>query len=315
MLLTKRQVGNTGIWVTPIGLGGAWLGRTAGGFEDGLAIATVHHSLKQGINLIDTSPLYGESERRIGIALKDWFARGGKRDEIVLSSKTGTRTRPYEYTASATRRSVEESLRLLNVEYLDICHIHDPSDLTPVLAPNGALNELKKLKGEGLIRAIGLGVRDHSFHRRMKDTGDLEVSLTYRDYNLLYQSALEGVILPASQKGLGVFNATVVIGGLLADPRTHQVSTTSPLAVTYTPLAGEVERAKELGEFARSHGISLLALNLQFCLRQPHITSTLLGVATPEELDTDMRALDEEINPDCWAGLSSRFGISCSQGL
>ena len=130
----KRPLGRTGIRVTPFGLGGAWLGRTPAGFDDDLAAAAVHRALEAGINLIDTSPLYGESERRVGLALEAWYRRGGRREDFILSTKTGTRTRPHDYSGPATRRSVEESLRLLKTDYFDIVHVHDPSDLAPVLA-------------------------------------------------------------------------------------------------------------------------------------------------------------------------------------
>src|SRR5476649_492691 len=84
-ILAKRRLGRTDLWVTPIGLGGAWLGkdRKPGEREafpkgnDDQAVATVLAALDGGINLIDTSPLYGDSERLVGVALAEWYRRGG----------------------------------------------------------------------------------------------------------------------------------------------------------------------------------------------------------------------------------------------
>ena len=313
-VLEKRPLGSTGLRVTHVGLGGAWLGRTpGGGFNDDIAIAAVHHALQQGINLIDTSPLYGESERRIGLALKAWFARGGRREDFVLTTKTGTRTRPKDYSGAGTRRSVEESLRLLNVDHIDVVLIHDPDELGPALAPGGALDELEKMKSEGLLRAIGLGVRQHDLHRRCIDTGRFQLSLTYRDFNLVHQTALEGVVAPAASRGMAVFNATVVIGGLLGgqDPLKVARRADSPgeSKGVYTHSDFEIDRAHELWQFACQHGINLLALNLQYCLREKRVTSSLLGVASAAELDDDLAALRAPISEKVWEQLRSRFRL------
>src|SRR4051812_26346361 len=104
--MTKRTLGRSGLRVTPIGLGGAWLGMTVYGFDDAIAEKAVHRALNSGINLIDTSPLYGGSERRIGLALQSWYGASSKRSDFILSTKTGTRSRPYDYSGDATLRSV-----------------------------------------------------------------------------------------------------------------------------------------------------------------------------------------------------------------
>ncbi|MCY3021421.1 MAG: aldo/keto reductase [Planctomycetota bacterium] len=305
----SRRLGRTGMRVTPLGLGGAWLGKTASGFSDETAIAAVLRALALGINVVDTAPLYGESERRVGLALREWRARGGKRADLVLSTKTGTRTRSHDYSAAGTRRSVEESLRLLQTDYVDIVFVHDPTNLTPVLAPGGALEELRRLKAEGLVRAIGLGVREHEFHRRCIETGQFEVSLTYRDYNLISQDAVAGILEPAAARDVGVFNGMAVLGGLLgsADP---QAAPPAPIqARPYLRVDEEVRRARALWELGRAHGISLLALNLQFCLRERRIASTLVGVQTAAEIEQDVEAVSRPIPEEVWRELHSRFGL------
>jgi aryl-alcohol dehydrogenase-like predicted oxidoreductase len=309
LALAKRQLGRTEMWVTPVGLGGAWLGKCADGFSDEQAIATVLRALDAGINLIDTSPLYGESERRVGLALEAWAKRGGKRSDVVLTTKTGTRTRPHDYSGASTRRSVEESLRLLKTDYLDVVLVHDPDDIAPALEKGGAFDELAKMKTEKLIRAIGLGVRDHEFHRRCIEAGVVDMCLTYRDFNLVNQSGLRGVIEPAASRGVGVVNATVVMAGLLggndpllAAPRPEQLG-------AYYAQKAEVNLACKLWEFAKAHGVSLLALNLQWILRESRVASTLLGVANAEELNADISALQAPITEAVWADLRDQFGL------
>lgn len=296
--LSKRRLGRTGFRVTPLGLGGAHLGRTPDGLDDAVAVATVLRALELGINLIDTAPLYGDSQRRIGMALQEWYRQGGQREDLIISTKTGRDAGGRgDYSAQATRRSVEESLRLLRTDYIDILLVHDPDDLTPVLAPGGTLDVLKDFKRRGLIRAIGLGVRSHEFHRRCIETGEFDVLLTFCDYNLLNQSAATGVLEPAAAKDVGVLNGAAVLLGLLSgrDPRTVK---------RHLQLG-----AYELWQWTQEHGYDLLALNLQFCLRERRIHSTLVGAATPEEIQTDVRAIYAEIQPGAWEELHARFGI------
>ena len=128
-------------------------------FFGGVALA-VHRAIELGINYLDTSPLYGESERRVGLALN-----GGWRRKVYLATKTGTHPEwRGDYSASGTRRSVENSLRLLKADYLDVCLVHDPTSMAPIVAKGRALDELQKMREEGLIHFIGLGVRQHDFH-------------------------------------------------------------------------------------------------------------------------------------------------------
>lgn len=301
--LAKRRLGRTELQVTPLGLGGAHLGRTPEGFDDALAVRTVHAALDAGINLIDTAPMYGESQRRIGLALREWFGGGGRREDLVLSTKTGRDPQGgRHYSAEETRRSVERSLELLGVAYLDIVLVHDPDDPAPVFDAHGTLPALEQMREEGLLRFIGVGVRSHDFHRLCIESGRSDVCLTFCDYNLLDQSAAEGVLAPAAERDVGVLNGAAVMLGLLGggDPRL----VTSSLATEE-----RVRRATELWQWAAGRGISLAALNLQFCLRERRITSTLVGVANPDELHTDLRALQEPVGDEAWAELADRFGV------
>jgi len=302
--LTRNRLGRTGFYVTALGLGGAHLGRTPGGYSDELAVATVHRALELGVNLIDTSPMYGESQRRIGMALDEWYSSGGRRQDIIISTKTGRASDgAKDYSADGTRRSVEQSLGLLRTDYLDIMLVHDPDDLSPVLGPGGALEALQELKAQGVVRAIGLGVRSHELHRRCIETGDFEVSLTHCDYNLVEQSAAVGVLTPAAAHDVGVLNGAAVLLGLLSgrDPR--------EIAPQLRSFATEERmlRACALWDWAQARGVSLLALNLQFCMRESRIASTLAGASSPEEIETDVAAVSEGIPEDVWQELHDRI--------
>jgi aryl-alcohol dehydrogenase-like predicted oxidoreductase len=179
--------------------------------------------------------------------------------------------------------------------------VHDPGDLTPVVTPGGALEALRELKEEGVVRAIGLGVRSHEFHRRLIETGDCEVSLTYGDYNLLDQSAAEGVLKTAASHDAGVFNGMAIGYGLLGGRDPLQVAERHS-------QADRVQRAHKLWEWTQSLDVSLLALALQFCLRETRISSTLVGAANPAEVEIDTAAVLEEIPEPVWQELPERLG-------
>src|SRR5579862_3958092 len=159
--MPRRTLGRTGIDVPAIGLGGVGIGGAYGELSEADAIETVEYALENGVDYIDTSPLYHDSERRLGKALA-----GVPRSAYHISTKTGTHhERRGDYSWDGTMWSVENSLRLLGIEYVDALLVHDPDDMAPVFAPRGALEALESLKEQGVIGGIGLGVRSLEFHR------------------------------------------------------------------------------------------------------------------------------------------------------
>lgn len=325
----KRPLGRTGMQITPLGIGGAYLGRQGKGHDEQAAVETVLCGLELGINLIDTSGGYigGESERFIGLALEEWFRRGNKREDLILSTKTGTRRQAnQDYSYDGTMRSVETSLSLLKTDYIDILHVHDPNDLGPVLAPGGALNALQALKAQGVIRAIGLGCRPHEFHQRCIATGEFDVSLTFYDFNLADQTAETGVLQPAAARGVGVLNGTPTMNGLLTDrdPLAFLAQQQEQWARTERDLSPKdrerlwqhheqqidrARRARLFWDFCQARGLSLLALNLQYCLREPRISSTLIGFSRPARVKEDVTACFAPIPPETWDELHEEFGL------
>jgi D-threo-aldose 1-dehydrogenase len=306
LINTRRALGRTGISVTPLALGGAWLGfdSTSGQRNEDVGIQTVLHALSLGIRVIDTSPGYGVSEVFIGKALREWFKQGGSRSDLVISSKTGTRVRPHDYSRAHTWHSVEQSLQSLGVSYIDVMHVHDPHRIEPIFAEDGALSVLQEMKAQGMISAIGLGVRNQQFHEYCMKSGDFDVSLTYGDHNLLNQTA-DGLLNLASDRGVGIFNAMVVEYGLLGG--------TDPLQVAARWNGHEnkakVARAREIWEWCQQRGINVLSLAIQYSARDIRIASTLIGAASPAEIEADVDALNTHIPDDVWSELHEHFGI------
>jgi aryl-alcohol dehydrogenase-like predicted oxidoreductase len=281
--------------VTEVSLGGIGLGGQRTTNADDVAISTVKEAWDQGINYLDTSPLYAESERRLGLALD---AMGGRPRALYLSTKTGTHpSRRGDYSAEGTRWSVENSLRLLGVDSVDLVLVHDPESMAPVLAPNGALDTLEALRGEGKLRWIGLGVREHDKLRTAIRSGRFDAILTYADYNLVRQTAAP-LIDEAHAAGVGVILAQVFLAGLLAGG--------NPAESLYASRP-DAARAMDWWMWSRERGLDLRAIALQYGTRNPKVGTILVGADTPDQVDQILRASQEPIPPEVWEEVEARI--------
>jgi aryl-alcohol dehydrogenase-like predicted oxidoreductase len=299
--LAKRQLGRTGLEVTALGFGGVGVGGLYGPVDEEESIATVREAIHRGINFVDTSPLYMESERRIGEALA-----GGLRERIVLSTKTGTHPeRRGDFSWDGTLWSVENSLRRLRTDRLDLVLVHDPDAMEPVLAPRGALEALESLKAQGVIGAIGLGQRRHDFHRQAVLSGRFDAILTYNDYHPLRTTAGVALLPLAAEHGVGVLNGSPLAHGLLVgrDPDTLGD------AVRTRVSARDMDAARRLYRWCRERGVSMVALALQFSLRQSLLHVTLTGAKTRAELAENLEAASTPLPEPIWGELAA-LGIT-----
>jgi aryl-alcohol dehydrogenase-like predicted oxidoreductase len=281
--------------VSELSLGGVGLGGKRTADDDQTAAKTVQRAWDQGINYFDTSPLYAESERRIGLALKQM---GGRPYGMYLSTKTGTHpARRGDYSAEATRWSVDNSLKLLGVSSVDLLLVHDPESMDPVMAPGGALETLEHLRGEGKLRWIGLGVREHDKLLTAVRSGRFDAILTYADYNLIRQTATP-LIDEAHARGVGVILAQVFLAGLLAGG--------DPAASLYADRP-DARLASDWWMWARERDVNLRAVALQYGLRNPKVDCVLVGADTPEQADEIVAAAQEPLPPPMWEEVEERI--------
>lgn len=291
--LPLRRLGRTELEVTCLGMGGAGLGR--GDVTDDEAIEAVHRAIDLGINYLDTAPLYGESERRVGLALAD-----GWREKIYLATKTGTHPEwRGDFSAAGTRRSVENSLKLLGTDYLDVCLVHDPDSMDPVVAKDGALDELQRMREEGLIKFIGLGVRQHEFHKTAIETGVVDVILTYLDYTLLSQTANDWLLPLAAENDIGIINGSPIAMGLLSGLEPDASVERMHLGTS------DAEKAHQLWQWANNNNQNVLNLAIQFCFRQPRIAMSLTGSKNATEVEQNFAAATTPVPEDVWKQLQA----------
>ena len=302
--LPLRRLGRTGKMVTPIGLGGAGLNDLYGKKnDDGRAIACVHRALELGINYIDTSPLYGESERRIGLALGE----NGRRNDVFLATKTGTGTQPHDYSRDGTLKSVERSLQLLGTDHVDLMQVHDPvnDEIEAVFASGGALETLVELKEQKVIGAIGIGVRPHSFLLRAIHDGRFDTILTYADFNPARQTARETLFGPAKENDVAVILGSPLLFGYLSDRPWEELLKEHGDDGWGT----EAQAAKRVRDFADRHGVSSLALALHYSLREERIATILIGAASPDEIEQNVQAAATPLPESIWSALADELAV------
>ena len=163
-MMQKRELGQTGILVSPLGLGTVKFGRDQQvkypwSFDipdDKAVIELLRLSQDLGINLLDTAPAYGNSEERLGQLLAN-------RQDWVIVSKVGEAFEQgqshFDFSAATTQKTIENTLRKLKTDYLDVVLVHSDGDDKKIIEQEDVLETLQKLKQQGLIRAIGLSTK------------------------------------------------------------------------------------------------------------------------------------------------------------
>lgn len=260
-------LGRTGLRVSRLGLGGAPLGGDYGAVTDREVAEVVDAAIDEGINVIDTAPLYGsgDSERRIGRALT------GKRNEVVLATKAVMRGEPYSY--ENTLRSVESSLRRLNTDWVDIIQVHEPGATTYEQIMNETVPAFLKLREQGKVRWLGINERNLDQLVRFMKTDVFDVLQFYTRYMLIDCTAKDEVLPLARRMNIGVINGSVLGMGVLAGV-THMLE-------GYPALLEEANRRMAELAFLRRPGSSgLIEPAMRFSLTCPDIAVTLTGVAS-----------------------------------
>jgi D-threo-aldose 1-dehydrogenase len=297
--LDLRQFGQTGLLVSPICIGCAPLGDMPGVFaysvSEPQAVEFARAAFRGPINFFDTAASYGdgESERRLGIVLREL---GGVPAGYVLATKADRDLKTGEFSGDQMRRSVERSLRLLGVDRLEICYLHDPEyrPFEEITAPGGALDALLRLKAEGTIRHLGVAGGPIDLMMRYVETDAFEAVITHNRFNLLNRNA-EPLIDLAAGRGLAVVNAAPYGGGILAKgPEAF------PRFMYRAASSETLDRAGQIAAACERNGIPLAAAALQFSIRDPRITSTIAGMSKVERLQQAVDYATLPIPEDLW---------------
>jgi aryl-alcohol dehydrogenase-like predicted oxidoreductase len=273
-----KSLGYTGLKVSVIGFGGSPLGNEFGAVDPGQGAWAVDAAIEHGINFFDVAPYYGRTvaEERLGAALK------GKRNKVILATKIGRYdVDAFDFSAKRVRSSIEESLRRLRTDYVDILTAHDIEfgDREQILQET--IPTMRALAQEGKIRSVGISGLQLKVLADVAERGHVDTVLSYCRYNLMLRD-LDKWLAPVLQsRQIGLINASPL----------HMRLLTTSGAPAWHPASPAVKQAG--AEVVRLCGEKIATLALSFCLAHPYASTTLVGISNTTEVTSNLRALEE----------------------
>ena len=315
----KRQIGRTSVEVTVLGLGCATLGGSRIPVTRQEAEAIVAAAWAAGVSYIDTAPYYGvgQAEHCVGDAMR-WVPR----DAWVLSTKVGRLLRPhpstpadtdrryplpfepvYDYSYDGVMRSFEDSLQRLGLARIDLLYVHDigamqhGAEAHPRLMRilrDGGYRALEKLRADGAVRAIGIGVNEREVLLEAMEWGDWDAFLLAGRYTLLEQAPLDDLMPKCEQAGTSIVVGGPLNSGILAGRETWNYRAAPPDIVA---------RVKAIDAVCDSHQVPLAAAALQFPLAHPAVAAVIPGPRNVDEFHANVKLLRHPIPEELWADL------------
>ncbi len=321
----QRQLGNTPVKTSALGLGGAPIGGFRHELSEEQGADTVRAAAEAGLTYFDTSPYYGygRSELLYGFAL-----RSRPRDSFTLSTKVGrwmTALRDgetvadwrsgglpfkatFDYSRDGALRSLEQSTLRLGLARIDVALIHDvdvwthgsqaEADRRFKETMAGCYPALAELRRAGVIRAIGVGLNETAMSLRFAREADIDCVMLAGRYTLLEQGAL-GELLPLCEaKKMSVLLAAPLNSGILA------IGAKEGATYDYKPAPPPVlDKVRRIEAVCRRHGVELSAAALQFPLAHPRIASIVAGAIKPSEVSQNIARMSAPIPGDLWREL------------
>lgn len=262
---------------------------------------TLRSILSQPQSFVDTSRNYGDgrSEERIGEVIRELGKLPGG---CVLATKVDRDMQTNVLDAQRARRSVEESLEALGVDRLQILHLHDPehcSDQSQITGKGGALAEVFRMKEEGLIDAVGLAMGDLPLMMSILPDWDFDALINHNRYTLLNRAA-DQMYTDAHARGIAIFNAAPYASGILAK------GSTKTQRITYQDASdAQLEPVRAIEEICERHNVPTGVAALQFSMRDPRITSTIVGISKPSRVQQTLEWADMNTPEDLWTDLGA----------
>ena len=305
--MEQRMLGRTGVSVSKLCLGammfGAW-----GNPDHDESLRIIHSALDAGINFVDTADVYsaGESEEIVGKALR------GRRDDVVLATKVHFPMGDEPNRSGNSRRwiigEVENSLRRLQTEWIDLYQIHRPQPDTDIDETLGALSDLVH---QGKIRYFGHSTFPSSEIVEAQWTAERRGRERFRceqpPYSMLAR-AIEHDVLPTCQRyGMGVIPYSPLAGGWLSGRWRKETGPQSSTRAERLPQRYDLslpanqrklDAVEDLAQLAEHTGITLIQMAIAFVMRHPAVTAPIIGPRTMEHLESQLSASDVELSDD-----------------
>lgn len=292
-----RTLGRTGIQVSPLALGAMMLGTdgSIGNGDEQDSVRIVHRALDAGINLIDTADRYsqGGSEVLVGKAIK------GRRDQVVLATKfngpMGTDPNRRGNSRRWITTAVEESLRRLRTDHIDLYQAHRPDDTVDLEETLSALTDLIR---SGKVRAIGSSDFPASMQVEAQWTSERRGLERFRSEQPTYSILNRGIereVLPVAQRyGMGTLVWSPLAGGMLTGRfRRGQESDLARVGMfRHNRDERRIEAVEQVAALSADTGIPMTHLALAFAIAHPGVTSALIGPRSMDQLEDLLAAAD-----------------------
>lgn len=306
-----RKMGNSGIDISVIGQGTWEMGNDFfGEVDEKIAIDAIRASVDAGVNMVDTAAAYGldgASERVVAKAIK------GLRDKVVLATKLGVLRIDGEYVrclnTNIMRRELEDSLRRLETDYIDLYFIHWPDFNNSI---DDALELMVKFKEEGKIRAIGVSNFDAALVQKAIDIAD--ISVVQPPMSMLNRVSVENGIIPVcKENGVGVITYGSLGGGILTGKMQKPVTGGKELRSGFysfyeEPMWSKCQKLLDvLRGIAGDKGTTVAQVSINWVLSQPGVTCSLMGATTPEMAYENASAADWELTADELAYIDKKY--------
>ena len=307
--MEHRPLGRTGVSVSKLCLGAMMFGDW-GTKDHDESIRIIHRALDAGINFIDTADVYsaGESEEIVGKALA-----GGRRDDVVLATKFhGAMGEDPNQQGNSRRwiiREVEDSLRRLGTDWIDLYQVHRPDPGTDIEETLGALTDLVH---QGKVRYLGSSTFPPSViveaQWAARDRHLQRFVCEQPPYSILVRG-IEAEVLPTCARyGIGVIPWSPLAGGWLSGRYRKDADQQAPFSAARRRLAQrfdlslpanqrKLEAAEALAQLADEAGLSLIELAIAFVLNHPAVTAAIIGPRTMEQLESQLPAADVVLDP------------------
>ncbi|SAL76363.1 aldo/keto reductase [Caballeronia arvi] len=317
---SKRTWPRSALDTTVMGFGAAQIGNFGKAMSDEEAAMVIDAAWDAGIRYFDTAPSYGHglSEARCGQGLR-WRPR----DQFVLSTKVGRLLKPrkrseirfgawvdglpfewhFDYGYDGTLRSIEDSLQRMGLERIDIALIHEIDEYThgerqPEVfeeAMKGSARALLRLRDEGVVSAIGVGVNECSVAQAAIERADFDCVLLAGRYTLLEQDALDSFLPLCVQRDVSVivgggYNSGILATGAIPGARYNYAAADDRI----------MERVRRIERVCETYGVPLKSAALQFILAHPAIPSIIPGVRSVGQLEANVQTFKADIPPDFW---------------
>lgn len=284
----QRMLGRTGLKVSALTIGGLYTSSLAGGVNETERI--MRRAMELGINAIDTAPAYADSEATVGQAIR------GLQAPLVLMTKVGGRPQPFNpQDIHGLRTSVEESLRLLHREQIDVLLIHEPdrpqqyawwSSYDPLDGP--VLQVIDELKQSGKIRFAGLAGTTVTELTRLIQSDHFDVVLTAFNFSALFREASVELIPAAVARNMGIVAGSTLGQGFLARRFDEEVQR-QPIWLSHA----RQQQMLAFYELLDQTGLTAVELCLRFALSNDFVSTVPIGCKSMEQLQASVAAVEK----------------------